>query len=221
MKLSLEEKIGYTFKDRKLLQKAIVHPSFTKNRRNHDFERLEFLGDRVLGLAIADIQFKKFKKESEGDFAKRQAFLVSRKICGTVAESINLEQFLKAEHDTMSANSSIMANAMESLIGAIFLDGGYLAAKKMIETLWHPFFHDDKLITTDAKTSLQQWSQLKGFGLPHYDIVSREGLAHNPVFTVEAKVATWKAKGTGTTKKEAEQIAAEKILLMIEEEKKL
>lgn len=211
---SILAKIPHAFCDSSLLMKALTHPSSTRSQKVSDFERLEFLGDRVLGLVIAKMIYERYPTEKEGDLAKRFAALVCREACLDVAHQMDLSQHLKASLGDISPHSAILADAVEALIGAIFLDGGEEAATTFIMTYWPTLL--EKAITPpkDAKTELQELAQSKNLGgIPIYTVVDHTGPAHTPTFTVHLTVeGLGEATGTGTSKRQAEQMAA-KILL--------
>lgn len=207
-------KIPHIFQDQTLLKKALTHPSSTRSQKVSDFERLEFLGDRVLGLLIAQMIYERYPKEKEGDLAKRFAVLVCREACLDVAHQMNLSHHLKASLGDISPHSVILADAIEALIGAIYLDGGLEAAGAFIKAYWPALLEKDIRPPKDAKTALQELAQSKSMGIvPLYKILEHSGPAHTPTFTVCVTVeGLGEAIGTGTSKRQAEQMAA-KILL--------
>ena len=230
--------LGYSFHDEELLNMALTHPSgggsssdlvSKKKRKETDFERLEFLGDRVLGLVIAHLLYQRYPKETEGDLAKRLASLVSRSTCRLVANKLNLKDYLTANRSDITPRSSILADSLEAIIGSIFLDGGLDPARVFIETQWNDFWNHTAPPPKDAKTTLQEWAQGQGFLVPRYRLISTDGPAHEPSFSVEvfleknhespsSKKASQmlskekehiKAIGKGSSKRLAEQEAAE------------
>jgi len=206
--MTLEEKIGYRFSDKKLLEEALTHASTQKASANN--ERLEFLGDRVLGLIIADLLFKTFPQEREGDLAKRHTGLVQQKTLAIAAQKIELSAYLKLSDAEARAGGSmketILSDALEALIGAVYRDGGYAAAQTLVTHLFEPHLHEYIVPPEDAKTALQEWAQARSLPLPHYEVVSRSGSDHAPVFEVEVSV-----KGHGTARaKDSSKRAAEK-----------
>jgi ribonuclease-3 len=208
------EKIPYVFQDHSLLQKALTHPSGARSRKASDFERLEFLGDRVLGLLVAQMVYKRYPSEKEGDLAKRFAALVCREACLEVAHQMRLSEYLKASLGENVPHSVILADAVESLIGAIYLDGGLEAAAAFIDAYWPALLEKDSRPPKDPKTCLQELAQSKSLGsVPIYEILDHSGPAHTPTFTVRVFVKeVGEAIGTGTSKRQAEQMAA-KVLL--------
>lgn len=191
---------------------ALLHPSLKKKRRSFDFERLEFLGDRILGLVIAEQLFVYFGQESEGDLAKRLAVLVSRETCMAIARELNFEEIYEALSAEEGAMGTILADAMEAVIGAVYLDGGLEAAKTLIHKLWCPKIKSTKKPPKDHKSSLQEWSQKFKFGVPEYSVIEMSGPAHAPHFIIEVKVHDFVARAEGASKRIAEQKAAKLLL---------
>lgn len=210
----LLDKIPHVFRDSSLLEKALTHPSTTRSQKASDFERLEFLGDRVLGLVVAQMVYERYPTEKEGDLAKRFAALVCREACLEVAHQINLSQYLKASFGEVSLHSTILADAVEALIGAIYLDGGQEAAATFIMAYWPALLEKALIPPKDPKTALQELAQSKNSGaVPVYEVVDHSGPAHTPTFTVHLTVTgLGKATGTGTSKRQAEQMAAKLLL---------
>jgi ribonuclease III len=211
-----EKKIGYIFKNKQLLINSLIHPSFIidkkKNKINSisDFERLEFLGDRVLGLAISSIIYKKFSKNNEGDLSKKLSYLVQKNFLYRISIDLKINNFLKftfKKNDKI--NISILSDSIESLIGAIYLDSGFINAKKFIKEVWGPYFDIKELNMQDPKTKLQELSQQKTKKLPEYIVIKKEGPSHSPIFTVSLKVLNLKKiKSIGSSIREAEKNAA-------------
>lgn len=204
--------LDYQFQDLKLLEMALIHPSLKKRRRSFDFERLEFLGDRILGLVIAEQLFIHYGLESEGDLAKRLAVLVSRDSCLESARTLNLEAIYDQLGAEEGAKGTILADAMEATIGAVYLDGGLEAAKVLIHKLWESRINSPKKPPKDDKSSLQEWSQKFGFGVPEYTVLDMSGPAHAPHFIIEVKVQNHRATAEGASKRIAEQEAAKLLL---------
>lgn len=215
---ALEVRAGYRFSDATLLAQALTHASADAGLSN---ERLEFLGDRVLGLVIASHLHERFPDAEEGELSLRLNALVRKEACGEVGKALALDAVIRASageaRGAMAA--SIIADATEALIGAIFLDGGYKAARDFVLRHWHTQFDRPVISGQDAKTRLQEWAQarLKGKGLPHYRELSRSGSDHAPVFVVEVSVpGAGSAEGRGSSKRQAEQEAAQKLLEKLE-----
>lgn len=208
------ESIHYTFKDQTLLKRALTHPSSLRSQTVSHFERLEFLGDRVLGLIVADMVYNRYPLEKEGDLAKRFAALVCREACLEVANAIQISDYLKASMLDTAPHSVILADAVEALIGAIYLDGGLEAAVGFVYAYWPPLLEKDIRPPKDAKTTLQELAQSKSLGsAPFYEVLEHSGPAHTPTFKVKVVVeGLGEAVGTGTSKRQAEQMAAKLLL---------
>jgi len=211
----LEDHLGHFFKDKDLLKRALTHASADARASN---ERLEFLGDRVLGLVIADKLHALFPQDSEGALALKLNALVRKEACAQAAEAAHLDAHLiLAASEAGSGGRKkavILAGACEAVIAALYLDGGMEAARAFILRYWDGQFgalNDDM---RDAKTALQEWAQArKGGGGPAYKLVSREGPDHAPVFVIEARVSGAEPViGQGRSKREAEQAAAKALL---------
>ena len=212
----LAERIGHGFRRPELLREALTHPS-AADRARRSYERLEFLGDRVLGLIVADLLLARFPKETEGALARRLAALVRKETLAEVAEGLDLGSFLilaKGEREAgEDSNPGLLADACEAVIAALYLDGGLEAARRFVEPRWAPLAEADPTPPQDAKTALQEWAQGRGLPLPAYRELKREGPPHDPVFTVEAAVAEQAPEtGTGRSKRLAEQEAASRLL---------
>jgi ribonuclease-3 len=222
--------LDYQFKDGDLLTHALTHPSVVAHpseasgrgkRRFTDYERLEFLGDRVLGVVVAELLYKSFPKDPEGDLAKRFAALAREETLAQVAKTIKLGQHLRLSPGEDSSggreNPRVLADACEALIGALYLDGGFQAAHIVITRLWTPLINEISAPPKDAKTRLQEWAQARGLGLPRYVVTDQGGPAHNPVFLVEVSVdGQVPAKGQGASKRVAEQDAAASLLKVLQ-----
>jgi len=216
----LEDTIGYAFNDRATLKLALVHSSTHRRKKDGqsvDNERLEFLGDRVVGLVVADMLFNRFPKDREGDLARRHTALVRREALARVAETISLGEYidmLPAEAASGGReNPAILANTCEAVIGAIFTDGGFDAAETFISRFWAELVEEDLTPPQDNKTALQEWAQGRGLPLPAYKIVEQTGPAHAPVFEIEVRVLNHTPqRAQGTSKRKAEQAAAGALL---------
>ena len=211
--------LGHTFKDPAILSAALTHSSLRKQART-SYERLEFLGDRVLGLIVADLLLKRFPKETEGDLAKRQAALIKRDTLADVGRDIGLGPFLKMSKGEEQAggrdNPNLLSDTMEALMAALYLDGGLRAARQFVEPLWDPLIEAEKHPPKDAKTALQERTQALRLGLPSYALVKRQGPDHDPLFVAEVAVANHKAaQGQGKSKQIAEQNAAAALLRVL------
>jgi len=222
----LAARLGHDFRRPDLLKRALTHPSATgtksgrKGSRSH-YERLEFLGDRVLGLVVADLLFQRFPKEAEGALAKRHAALVRGEALAVVAAEIGLaDHMILAPNEVESGlqhSPAALANACEAVIAALYLDGGLEAARRFVTAHWTALIEADLEPPRDAKTSLQEWAQAQGLPLPIYREVTRRGPAHDPVFTMEVQLQDQpSASGTGRSKRQAEQEAAQAFLDRLE-----
>lgn len=214
----LETAIGYDFKDRDLLERALTHISaLGGGSRTGSYQRLEFLGDHVLGLIISDMLFRAFPKADEGELSRRLADLVRRESCAEVARSISLGEALRL--GTSEAGSggrtrtAILADVCEALVGAVFLDGGYPKAEELVEKLWGERLRAPVKPLRDPKTILQEWAQARGLPTPSYTEVERTGPHHNPLFRIEVALPDRApAEGKGRSKRAAEQAAADAML---------
>lgn len=232
----LAEIIGHAFTRPELLVTAITHPSATgrgrakRQRRSTkaaaieakqaDNQRLEFLGDRVLGLIVAEMLFATFPVEDEGALAKRLAALVRQEGLAQVAHNLGFGRFLtlsKGEEESGGRdNPATLADACEAIIGALYLDGGIDCARLFVERHWRPMMSADLNPPQDAKTALQEWAQAAGLSLPRYTVIRSEGPPHDPVFEVEAGVSGHPpTRGTGRSKRAAEQAAATQLLALV------
>jgi len=210
---TLEERLGYSFSDPSLLERALTHSSAVNDRQQSN-ERLEFLGDRVLGLIIADMLLVEFPNEDEGALGYRFAALARRESLERVAEFLQLEPHIKREADPSEMSSrqrsGLMANACEAIIAAIYLDSGIEHAESFIKLHWMNLLKEDLKPPKDAKTQLQEYVQSHGWDLPTYQIVGQSGPDHAPHFTIEVTIENHPAvRGTGPSKRGAETAAAE------------
>ncbi len=214
----LEKIIGYSFKDKHWMERALTHSS---TNDDFNYQRLEFLGDRVLGLVIADALFLEFRDENEGGLAKRHTALVQGTTCAKVGQAHNIGDFiLFSDSERQSGghlNENIIADVVESLLGAIYVDGGYDAVHKVVLKLWG----DENIKTLknapqDPKTELQEWVQARGLDLPHYEIVDKIGPDHAPKFVVRITVeGEDPLLAEGTSRRQAEKIAADTMLQLL------
>jgi len=225
MKLSSELKafagrIGYTFKRPELLHRAVTHSSMSSPTRD-DNQRLEFLGDRVLGLVMAEALFLADTSATEGQLAPRFNALVRKETCADVAREIDLGAVLKLGRSEMLSGGrrkeALLADAMEAVIAAVYLDGGFEAAKALVLRLWGKRVTAVDADARDAKTALQEWAQARKLPPPKYVVVERTGPDHAPVFTIEAQLENGKSQSaTANSKRQAEQAAAKLLLARLE-----
>src|SRR5207237_7539269 len=232
----LGQKIGYLFARPELLEEALTHPSalaseHSRGRRgrrpsHRGYERLEFLGDRVLGLVIADLLWRRFATEPEGDLTRRLAHLVQRDPLTRVAAEIGLDRFLRLSPSEAAGgaarNPGILADACEAVIAAIYLDGGYAAAFAFIERFWEKLIAEMDGPPRDPKTTLQEWAQGRGLPLPEYQLMTTSGPDHALQFTVAARVKGFgEATATAFSKRAAETAAAAVLLERLTDKKAL
>ncbi|MGE0765519.1 MAG: ribonuclease III [Hyphomicrobiaceae bacterium] len=214
----LETALGYRFKSRALLDKSLTHASIRSDQsRGEDNERLEFLGDRVLGLTIAELLIERDAKASEGALARRFNRLVRRETCARIARELNLGALLflsSAEDDSGGRDKdTILADATEALLAAVFLEAGFSVARDVVRRLWAPLVDGLPETVADSKSMLQEWAQGLGLPLPHYVEIERKGPDHAPMFTTEVSINGRKpARGSGANKRAAEQAAASAML---------
>jgi ribonuclease-3 len=214
----LEKTVGYRFKDRELLERSLTHISaIAGGNRGNSYQRLEFLGDHVLGLIISDMLFRAFPRADEGELSRRLADLVRRESCADVARAIDLGAALRLGASEANAGGrlriAILADVCEALIGAVYVDGGYPAAAKLVERLWGERMRAPVRPLRDAKTVLQEWAQARGLPTPVYREVERTGPHHSPEFRVSVTLPQREpAEGLGRSKRAAEQAAAEVLL---------
>ena len=218
----LADAIGHDFARPDLLTEALTHPSAIvpprrQGRRrapvSHGYERLEFLGDRVVGLVVADLLWRRFEREAEGDLTRRMTQLVRRDALAGVAAAIGLDRHLVLSRSEAASgaarNPSILADVCEAVIAAIYIDGGFAAASTFIRRWWEPLIEAMAAPPSDPKTALQEWAQARGLGLPAYRLVETTGPDHMPRFTVAARVAELaEASATASSKRAAEAAAA-------------
>ena len=212
----LEKIIKYNFKKSSLLEKALTHKSLNNINNN---EKLEFLGDRVLGLIISEKLLNKFPNEKEGIIDKKFANLVNKKTCLLVAKRINLKKFilLGASHKKIERSADkINSDCLEAIIGAIYLDGGLKSVEKFILNFWSEYLLKSSVTLIDAKTKLQEFSLKKFKELPKYIFFKETGPQHRPLFKTEVQIRnSKKIIGVGSSKKNAQQNAATKLLKIL------
>lgn len=215
--VGLEALTGHRFKDRRLAERALTHSSMEVDDRRHTYERLEFLGDRVLGLVVAEMLLQSHPEAEEGEIAKRHARLVSRSTCAAVARNTGLDRLVRlgsSEEKGGGRNkTSILADVTESVIAALYRDGGLPAATSFVSEHWKPQIEHFEGPLRDAKTELQEWSHAKGFSTPTYHEMGRSGPDHRPMFEVRVEIEGMEgAVGRGGSKRDAEHAAAEAVL---------
>jgi ribonuclease-3 len=223
---NFENKINFKFDNKENLIASLIHPSYIKEKKftefklKSNFERLEFLGDRVLGLAISSLIFEKFKYFNEGDLTKKFSFLVQKEFLFKISQEIQIHEILKYSYkkENVAMNKSILSDAVESLIGAIYVDSGYMASYNFVKEIWGPYLFVEPSIYQDPKTHLQEISQKTNKLLPRYNLVQKNGPSHSPVFIISLEVLDLKIiEASGYSKKEAEKNAATIALKLINE----
>ncbi len=214
----LEKRIGYSFASPQHLSRALTHASAAKHSRDgHQYERLEFLGDRVLGLVVSELLFETFPDAAEGELSLRLNALVNGKTCAIIADEIRLHEFIRTgtdlKHLTSKRMQGVRADVVEAVIAAIYLDGGIDAAAKVVRKLWEDRLHLADAARRDSKTALQEWAHSRKQGTPEYELIDQQGPDHDPVFTVKVNLASVDgAEGKGRSKRAAEQNAARFVL---------
>ncbi len=222
----LAQAIGHVFAQPALLTEALTHPSAVNQPRRQGrrrgaaprgYERLEFLGDRVLGLIVAELLWRGHPDEPEGHLTRRLAQLVRREALARVATAIGLENHLVVSRSDAAggaaANPRILADVCEAVLAAIYLDGGLAAARAFVERWWSPLIAEVEAPPQDPKTALQAWAERRGLGLPVYRVVETSGPDHAPRFTVAARVAqSDETSATASSKRAAEAEAAASLL---------
>ncbi len=216
---TLENRLGWQFNDPNLLVRALTHSSLSGGARVvRDLERLEFLGDRVLGLLTAEELWRRYPEFEEGDMAPRLNALVRKETCAKAALHFGIDEFIMMSEWEEGAGGrkkkAILGDVMEALLGAIYVDGGLDAARIVYDRYWTPNLEDLSRYHRDAKTALQEWSQNKKLGTPDYTVLDADGPAHAPAFTIEVQVKGRKpAQGEGKSKRKAQMDAARNFLI--------
>ena len=212
----LEKIINYNFKRNELLEKALTHKSYDNLRNN---EKLEFLGDRVLGLVISEKLLEKYPEEKEGIIDKKFANLVNKRTCVQIAKKINLKKFINfgSSHKKLDRSTDkIISDCLEAIVGAMYLDSGLKSVEKFILSFWKDFLLKSTITHIDSKTKLQEFSLKNYKELPKYNFFKKTGPQHSPLFKTEVQIPnSKKIIGTGSTKKQAQQNAASKLLKIL------
>lgn len=209
---ALEDRIGHVFADRNLIAAALTHVSAAAGRKRETYQRLEFLGDRVLGLAISGMLYEAFPEAEEGELSRRLAGLVRKESCAEAALAWGADSCVRlgeSERPTAAAKTTILGDVCESIIGAVFLDAGYEAAKAVVAAAFGERMRSPARPLRDPKTALQEWAQARGLPPPLYREMSRSGPDHAPEFTISVEVPGYpNAEAKGFAKRIAEQAAA-------------
>ena len=219
----IQKIINYNFKNIELLKHCFTHSSlYRKNIKKNkistasEYERLEFLGDRVLGITIAYLIYKQFPHYSEGKMSIKFSYLVQKNFLSNIASQLGLYNFIQISKDkniNIKRNKSILSDTLEAIIGAIFVDGGYSSSNKFIGSIWKQYILDENLKIYDSKTTLQELSQKLSKKLPTYSLIKKTGPAHSLVFFVNVSCLNIKnVSGKGPSKREAERDAADNFL---------
>jgi ribonuclease-3 len=211
----VERRIGYAFGRPELLENALTHLSAVPADapRSRSYQRFEFLGDRVLGLAVAAMLVEAFPNADEGELSRRLAELVRAEACAEVAMALDLGPAIRMAAGEANSGgrrkAAILSDVCESVIGAVYADGGFEPARDLVERLWRERMQQPRRPLRDAKTTLQEWAQGRGLPPPLYEVLEREGPAHKPKFRIGVSVGDFAAaEGEGASKRGAEQAAA-------------
>ena len=213
----LETRLGYSFADPSLIERALTHLSAPAAGGAHSYQRLEFLGDRVLGLAVSEMLYEAYPQAPEGDLSVRLARLVRRETCADVALDWDVGPHVRlgaGEKRTGGAKkAAILSDVCEALIGGVFLDAGFGAARALVRRAWETRMRADAAPVQDAKTAVQEWAQARGLPTPQYSEVERSGPAHLPVFVMQVSLHGYQPeRGEATSKRAGEQAAAQAFL---------
>ena len=216
----LQFRLGYRFADPDLLNRALTHSSAISpsKRIEHSYQRLEFLGDRVLGLVVADMLYRRYPKANEGELSRTLNTLVRKETCAIIARTLDLGKEMNlGESEARTGGSekeAILGDVTEAVIGAIYCDGGLGKAYEFVERMFEEFLADGQANKADAKTTLQEWAQARGLEPPSYTLVERTGPDHAPEFTIAVALGNFEQlSATGPSKKIAEHKAAEMFLI--------
>lgn len=208
-----QDRIGYHFKNPEHLDKALTHAS---SSQEENYERLEFLGDRVLGLVVAEILYRCFPFENEGALARRHSALVCTETLAKIARDLDVPDLVKLSKSEKNAGGSnqdnLLADCMEAIIGAVFLDRGYVACQEVVTALWGDKIYTIMQPPVDAKTALQEWAQARKKPIPVYEVIERKGPDHAPEFTLRVTVEGEEPEqAIGPSRRAAEKMAAQKL----------
>jgi len=222
--MSIEDIVGHDFIDKRLLLEALTHPGCAENHKNlpFNYQRLEFLGDSVLGLVVAELLYKMYPEENEGSLAKRHAALVRSESLAEVARRLGIAEYIRMppsgrKEENRRESACNLEDACEALIGALYLDAGFDVARNFIVKHWQAMATSMGEPPKDAKTSLQEWAQRRGLKLPIYTVLEVSGASHAPEFTIEAAVESGgRAVAKASAKRQAEQLAAKALLKKLE-----
>lgn len=218
----LENKLQHKFSNIEFLEEALTHPSSGSYLGAPDYERLEFLGDRVLGLVVADWLFCEFPKDAEGVLARRHSNLVCKTALAEVAKNVGIDKFIKLARGERKTGgdkkASVLSNCCEAIIAALYKDGGLKASENFIKLYWKDFIKINISAKKDNKSSLQEWAQGRGFDSPTYSVLEQSGPQHAPLFIIKVSIDTvGSSEAKGTNKQEAAQKAAGYLLKIVKE----
>ena len=209
---NLEHILDYKFKNICLLRQALTHSSCS-GKVSENYERLEFLGDRVLGVAVAEMLYKAFPDEPEGSLSQRHTSLVCKEMVSDVIRRRGIDKYVQVASEDIRENDNVLCDVGEAIIGAIYIDGGAQPAIDYVCRFWHELIHKNITPPKDSKTLLQEVAHSRGLETPSYEVISREGSEHEPVFHIRVNFAGQNSvSGSGRNKKLAEQDAASKML---------
>ena len=213
----VERTLGHKPKDLSLFERALTHSSAGPD----SYERLEFLGDRVLGLTIARALYERYPNEPEGKLSRRYNALVARETCAEIGYALEIPALLRlgkqARDDRANQSDNVVGDAVESLLGALLLDGGLEPAEQFILRAWEPYLAGQGRAPLHPKSGLQELAAARGWKTPHYELVSRTGAHHAPVFTVKVSIRNvGEADAEGSSKQEAETAAAAELLTRLQ-----
>lgn len=219
---SLENSLKYTFKDKDLLTQAITHPSVFSAQKNrivvNHFERLEFIGDRILSIIIGTWLYQEFPQASEGELSRRLAHLVRKETLAKIAEAMTINTHLKysrANDNNVAQWQTFLSDACEALIGAMYLDSGLPSCEKLVHTFWSKLIHAKHTDLKDPKTRLQEYAQTELKTVPKYTIIKQEGPSHAPQITVQCSLSNKTVTATASNKKIATISCAEQLITLL------
>lgn len=222
--IELYKKLGYVFINEELITRALSHPSlsYSKKEKNTNYERLELLGDSVLSLIILEMLLEQYKDLDEGEIAKRKSYLVCTEALSSIGHKLDLGKYVymtKGEEKLDGRNNPrILENVMESIIGAIYIDGGLEKAKNFIKKYWFELIENQVTIKKDPKTRLQEWMQKNKYQIPEYKVIGQSGPESNPIFEIEVFAEGFPTfKNSDITKKGGEVSCAKSMIDYIEE----
>lgn len=215
---TIYKNIDYNFQNEQLLKQALTHSSITGNIHKN-YERLEFLGDRVLGMTVAHLLYNRYPNDKEGELSQRFNRLVCAETVADMARKLKLDMYIIAKDKDIAYSVNVLCDICEAVIGAIYIDSNINSAINFVEKHWNCFFDEALTAKKDFKTSLQEFLHHKKQPLPNYEIAEKTGEEHNPTFKIKVSCVDGKyAFGSGHNKKEAEQHAAEELLKILEKE---